>query len=78
MSADAMYPMTSFFLAMTGSPCSHAFWAYNAMHTHYIILLLVLHVVQIVHMGNTCTLLCCLGVTLVYSVGVITDIVAYW
>ena len=28
--------------------------------------------------GQTCTLLCCLGVRLVYSVGVITDVMAYW
>ena len=52
VSAGAMNPMTSFFLAMTGTPCSHAFWACNAMHTHYIMLLLVLQVVQIVHMGQ--------------------------
>ena len=44
-----MYPMTSFFLAMTGPPCSHAFWACNAMHTHQIMLLLVLQLVQIIH-----------------------------
>ncbi len=28
--------------------------------------------------GPTCTLLCCLGVSLVHDVGVITDIIAYW
>ncbi len=38
------------------------------------------HVQQRVIMpyGLTCTLLCCRGVSLVHSVGVITDIIAYW
>ncbi len=48
VSAGAVHPMTSFLLAMTGTPCSHAFWTCNAMHTHKI-MLLVLQVVQMIH-----------------------------